>query len=138
MKKIIYVLTALLFTSHIVLAITDEDKSAIRARIDEAYQYEYYNPEVAARKSAKKWVDDNYFFAYIKCKNNCEIEWNKIRAKANNFSIFTNAEAIQKEAKETFYACMENNCEDIKRIQIQECHDYIDEYIEVKNKNRKK
>lgn len=138
MKKIFYLFAILLLTSSCCFAITEDDKTAIRASIDETYKYVYYNPEPEARSKAKEYVKDKYFYAYIKCKNNCEVELDRVRAKANNFSIFTDPAKIQKEANETFNSCMAANCNAIKEIKIQECYDYIDQYIELKNQARKK
>lgn len=136
--KQIFLLLCLLILIQSCYAITEEDKAAIRASVDEAYKYFYYDPEPQAYSRAKRYVKDKYFYKYLDCKNNCEVEWNKIRAKKSDFSFFTNAEAIEKEAKETYNACVVNNCEDIKQIQIQECYDYIEEYIATKNKTKRK
>lgn len=138
MRKFIYILITLLLTSTYGFAINEDDKAAIRASIDETYKYVYYNPEPEARSKAKEYVKDKYFYAYIQCKNNCEVELDRVRAKVNNFSIFTAPAKIQKEANETFNSCMISNCNYIKEVQIRECSDYIDEYIQIKNKTRKK
>lgn len=138
MKKWIYLLVILLINTTIANAITEEDKAAIKTRIDDAYKYFYYNPEPQAQARAREYVKDKYFYKYIDCKNTCEVEWNKIRSKMNTYSFFTSPEAIEKEAKETYNACVVNNCEDIKQIQMQECYDYIEEYIATKNKTKRK
>lgn len=138
MKKWIYLLVTLLISTTVVTAITEEDKAAIRTSIDNAYKYEYYDPERSARADAKRYVKDKYFYKYLDCKNTCEVEWNKIRAKKSDFSFFTTPEAIEKEAKDTYNACIANNCEDIKQVQMQECYNYIEEYIAVKNKSKRK
>lgn len=138
MRKFIFILITLVCLSSYSFAITEDDKAAIRTRIDETYKYVYYNPEPEARSRAADYINYTYFDEFIKCKNNCEIEWSNIRTKANKFSVFTNPETVQKEANTTFNQCMVSNCNPIKEIQIKECYDYIDEYIEIKNKTRKK
>lgn len=128
MKKTVYLLIMLMVSSSTALAITEEDKAHIRQKIDEGYKYVYFNPEPEARDKAKEYVKDTYFYEYIKCKNDCETLWDYTRAKTRNNS----------QAKEVFNSCMIKYCNDIKEILIKECYDYIDEYIELKNKNRKK
>lgn len=138
MKKLFLLALLLMTTTQLSYAITEEDKSAIRNQIDEVYKYSYYNPEPQARTRAEKYVGDKYFYDYIQCKNNCETEFDNVRAKSNKFSVFSNPAAIQEEARQTFYSCMEKNCNHIKEVEMQECYDYIDKYIELKNKNKKK
>ncbi len=128
MKKLIYLLVILLINTTVANAITEDDKAAIRASINETYRNVYYSPEHEARSRVKHYIDDTYFYEYIKCKNNCEIEWDFVRAKTRSNSM----------AKETFDSCMANNCNYIKEVQVQECYDYVDQYIELKNKNKKK
>lgn len=138
MRKFILLSFIAIFTVQSGFAITEDDKAAIRARIDETYKYVYYNPEPEARDRADEYVADKYFYEFIKCKNNCEVDSEGVRAKANQFSIFTDPAKIQQEANEMFNSCMATNCNPIKEIQIKECSDYIDEYIQIKNKSKKK
>lgn len=128
MKKLVYLLLILFLTANLCFAITDKDKAVIRASIDETYRNVYYSPEHEARSRVKHYVDDTYFYEYIKCKNNCEVEWDMVRAKTRNNNT----------ANEVFNNCMIKNCNYIKDIQAQECYDFIDEYIELKEKSRKK
>lgn len=136
MKKFVILLIILLTSSSFAMAITDEDKINIEARIDEAYKYFYNNSENQARSRAKEYVKNKYFYKYLDCKNSCEVEWNKIRTKADKFSIFTDPETIQKEANQAYYTCVTNNCEEIKQVQMEECYRYIEKYIDIKNKRK--
>lgn len=128
MKKVVILLITLLTSSSFAMAITDEDKTRMRAIIDETFKYESYNPPYMAEQRAKEYVKDTYFYEFIKCKNNCEIEWDYTRAKTRS----------NIRAKEVFDSCMVSKCNHIKEVEMQECYDYIQEYIQLKNKNIKK
>lgn len=134
MKKLLLFTAITLITAQACFSITEEDKAAIRANIDETYSYVYYNPAIEARDRATQYVNSRYFDKYIKCRNNCEIEMDKIRAKANYFSLFTDPEQIQKEANDTFKRCMVENCNHIKEVEMKEYYDYIDKYINSKKR----
>ncbi|MDE5889335.1 MAG: hypothetical protein K2H20_04880 [Bacilli bacterium] len=138
MKKFVFLLLSLIITINISYAITEQDKAAIREKIDEAYRYYYYNPEDAARSRACDYVKDTYFFTYVKCKNNCEVESQKIKAKGNRATSYSALERYRQESNDYFYSCMSNNCNYIKDVQQKECYNYIEEYIQYKNKTRKK
>lgn len=128
MNKLSYLLLILFLTANLCLAITENDKAKLKANIDETYKYVYYNPAPEARRHAKIYVEDTYFDEYIKCKNNCEVEWDMVRGKTRNNNT----------ANQVFNNCMIKNCNYIKDVQAQECYDFIDEYIELKEKSRKK
>nr|DAJ74786.1 MAG TPA: hypothetical protein [Caudoviricetes sp.] len=117
MKKLLLFTLIALTTTQFCYAITVEDKAAIRAEIDEIYKYCGNSAPVEAKDKAKIYVYNQYFYTFQKCRAACETE---------------------REATETYTSCYEKKCRDIKDVQMKECYNYIDEYIEYKNKTRKK
>lgn len=141
MKKTVYLLIGLLFSIILTYAMTEEDKAEIRAIVDETYKYYYSNPAPHARSRAQDVVSNRYLHYYIKCKNNCEAECQSIRSQRNSASvlrILQDPDEFDQKGYQYFHSCMEQNCNSIRDIEMQECNKYIDEYIEYKNKIHRK
>lgn len=137
MKKLFFVIALFIFNCSLVFAISERDKLEIESIIDNNYKYS--RNLIEARNRARDYVDREYMPKYIKCKNNCEIEMEKVRVKANKANIFSNLSNIQSEAVQTFYECMDNSkCKEILEIQSKECYDYIEKYVDKKYGNKRK
>ena len=135
MKKLLLLIIITLLSAQYCFAESNIHKENIKKTIDNAYRVYPHSPyyaETLARGKADYYIKDE--FGYKECEYKCIEKKQQMMQKANNFSVFTDTETIRKEANEYYDECI-NKCKTNLENSTQDYYNYINKYIELKNKS---
>lgn len=131
LKKLVVTTLLILVSTNLSFAMDEETQKEIQKIIKNTMLTKYATVYDAKNK-ANKYVAEKFNPTIQKCRYNCEGEFSRNRAKANNYSIFRSTEDINKEAQDTAKTCFVE-CSKIQN-EANEYYQYIINYLE-KNYN---